>query len=90
MCSSFICFAGINSCRLVARLATKFNKQIICNISNSIREKFTKNDQNDEIIKLLKKGLTLLAVKLQKDSTGMNLKESKEYVEKLAKDLNIG
>lgn len=47
------------------------------------------SNQNDEIIKLLKEGKKLAAVKLHKELTGMGLKESKDYVEQLAKDLNI-
>jgi len=47
------------------------------------------SNQNDEIIKLLKEGRKLAAVKLQKELTGMGLKESKDYVEQLAKENNI-
>ena len=47
------------------------------------------DNDGDEIIKLLKEGKKLAAVKLQKELTGMGLKESKDYVEQLAKENNI-
>lgn len=42
------------------------------------------NSLDDKILELCRRGEKLKAVKLHKDSTGIGLKESKDYVEKLA------
>lgn len=47
------------------------------------------DDMDAEILELCRSGKKLEAVKLYKNITGENLKQSKEYVEKLASDHGI-
>ena len=47
------------------------------------------SDQTDEILDAIQQGNKLLAVKLHKDSTGSSLIESKEFIERLMKELEI-
>jgi ribosomal protein L7/L12 len=46
-------------------------------------------NQMDQILDAIRDGQKLQAVKLHKESSGSSLKESKEFVERLMKDLQI-
>jgi hypothetical protein len=67
----------------------KFESNLIFDPIKDSKPFSLSSNQNDEIIILLKEGKKLAAVKLQMELTGMGLKESKDYVEQLAKDNKI-
>ncbi len=77
----------INKAALIINKLVEKYQALIKNIDPNYSHKV--DNDGDEIIKLLIQGKKLAAVKLQKELTGMGLKESKEYVEQLAKENNL-